>query len=208
MIKSFIKKIFNKQKNMEKEYTIIPRRLTDEMILSIENSKLYAMNTQLYMHYWNDDYITDEPDNPEWYNQAICFWKKEEYFEKKSLPPSWETYKERYFIIKDVPQNISFCKALAAPWFDMPGHGEKHSFKKNDEYVTLKEMYQQNRIEYLECIELEESNLNVLENTKDYYFLVDERIISVKNNEFYFNNDRISLSDGYALKGIHLMKII
>ncbi len=77
------------QHNDEKSIEGFTGRFSPELRKKIEESTLQIMTHDLYMHYHTDD-IVEDASNPEWQNQALFFWKNNEAFEKKSLPPNFE----------------------------------------------------------------------------------------------------------------------
>ncbi|MDB5271321.1 MAG: hypothetical protein JWP58_4361, partial [Hymenobacter sp.] len=75
----------------------IVRPLTEEQSAAIDKSTILLRTGPLYMHYWTDNLICPDRNDPEWQNKVMFFWKAEEPFSKKSLPPEFEKFKSRYF---------------------------------------------------------------------------------------------------------------
>lgn len=184
----------------------IIRPLTEEQRERIEKSTILLRTGQLYMHYWTDNLICIDRNDPEWQNKVMFFWKPEEPFPKKSLPPEFETFKVKYFLFTGDTSNISLQVGQAMPWFGMPGLGEKHVCEINGEKVTVPELNKLGLVEYVEPVELTSDNLDILTNREDYLFLIDERITPFKNGSFYLKGKPISIDLAYSIGGIHIIK--
>ncbi|MDO5981512.1 glycohydrolase toxin TNT-related protein [Flavivirga spongiicola] len=182
------------------------RSLTDQQKDSIEKSTIFLRASQLYMHYWTDNLICEDPNDQAWQNKVMFFWKAEEPFPKKSLPPEFETFKTRHFLFEGDTSKVSLQVGQAAPWFGMPGLGEKHVCELNSQKVTIPELNKLGIVEYFEQIELTNNNLNVLTNKEEYFFLIDERITSFQNGSFQLKGKSIPISVAYEIGGIHLIK--
>ena len=156
-------------------YRII-RDLRTEQKNSIEKSTILLRVSQLYMHYWTDNLVCNDPNDQGWQNKVMFFWKAEEPFPKKSLPPEFETFKVKHFLFEGDTSKISLQVGQAMPWFGMPGLGEKHLCEINSKKITIPELNKLGIVEYFEQIELTNSNLNVLTNKEEYFFLIDKRI--------------------------------
>jgi hypothetical protein len=161
------------------------RHLTNEQKEAIEKSVLLLRTGQLFMHYYTPDLAGANRDNPEWQNKVMFFWKAEEPFPKKSLPPEFETFESRHFLFSGDTSNISLLVAQAMPWFGMPGLGEKHVCEINGQKVTVPELYAKGLIEYVEQVTLTENNYDILTQNNDYFFLIDEDISPFINGSFY-----------------------
>ena len=136
----------------------------------------------------------------------MFFWKAEEPFPKKSLPPEFETFKVKHFLFEESTSNISLQIGQAMPWFGMPGLGEKHVCEMNSKKVTVPELNKLGIVEYFEQIELTNDNLNLLTNKQECFFLIDERITPFKNGSFQLKDKAIPISIAYSIGGIHLLK--
>ena len=77
----------------------IVRHLTDDQREAIEKSNIFLRTGQLFMHYWSDNLICIDRNDQEWQNTVMFFWKYDEPFPNKSLPPSFENLKEKNFIL-------------------------------------------------------------------------------------------------------------
>ena len=188
-------------------YKVI-RQLTDIQKERIEKSTIQLMNHQLYMHYWTDNLVCNDPNDQTWQNQVMFFWKAEEPFPKKSLPPFFETFKIKHFIFVGDTSSISLQVGQAMPWFGMPGLGEKHVCEMNGQKVTIPELNKLGIVDYIEMIELNEDNLDVLTNREQYFFLIDSRITPFRNGNFYLNNKQIPIETAYSIGGIHIIKTV
>ena len=150
------------------------RALTDEQKEKIDKSTIPLRTGPLYMHYWTDNLVCTDRNDPEWQNKVMFFWKAEEPFPKKSLPPKFETFKTKHFLFCGDTSSVSLQVGQAAPWFGMPGLGDKHVCELKGQKVTIPELYELGLVEYLEQIELTIDNLDILTNREDYFFLIDD----------------------------------
>lgn len=183
------------------------RSLTDEQKESIEKSTILLRTGQLYMHYWTDHLICTDRNDQEWQNKVMYFWKAEEPFPKKSLPPEFETFKTKHFLFSGDTSTISLQVGQAMPWFGMPGHGEKHSCEMNSQKVTIPELHELGLVEYIEQIELTHENFEILTDKENCFFLIDERITPFHNGSFLLNGQPIPINMAYSVGGIHIIKI-
>ncbi|UAY52086.1 hypothetical protein [Ferruginibacter albus] len=184
----------------------IVRPLTDEQKEKIDKSTILLRTGQLYMHYWTDNLVFTDGDDPEWQNKVMFFWKAEEPFPKKSLPSEFETFKTRHFLFTGDTSKISLQVGQAMPWFGMPGLGEKHVCELNGQKVTIPELYELGLVEYIEQVELGSDNLDILKQRDDYFFLIDDRITPFQNGNFYLNGKPISIDLAYSIGGIHIVR--
>lgn len=184
----------------------VVRQLTEEQKESIEKSIILLRTGQLYTHYWTENLVCNNRNDQEWQNKVMFFWKAEEPFPKKSLPPVFETFETKYFLFKGDLSKISVQVGQAMPWFGMPGLGEKHVCEINGEKVTIPELNELGLIDYIELIELTNENLDILTNKDDYFFLIDERITPFQNGNFYLKGTPIPISIAYSIGGIHIIK--
>ncbi|MEJ8591611.1 hypothetical protein JSO54_10245 [Riemerella anatipestifer] len=186
-------------------YKII-RDLTEEQKEHIEKSTILLRSGQLYMHYWTDNLVCKDRNDQEWQNKVMFFWKAEEPFPKKSLPPTFETFKVKYFLFQGDTSKVSLQVGQAMPWFGMPGLGEKHVCELNNEKVTIPELYELGLIEYVEQVELTNNNFEILTDRENYMFLIDERITPFENGNFHLDGKPIPINVAYSVGGIHIMK--
>ena len=184
----------------------ISRDLTDQQKERIEKSNILLRTGQLYMHYWTDNLICTDKNDQEWQNKVMFFWKAEEPFPKKSLPPIFETFKVKHFLFEGDTSNISVQVGQAMPWFGMPGLGEKHVCEINGEKVTIPELNKLGKVNYIEQIDLTNDNLEILTDKENYFFLIDERLTPFKNGNFYLNEKPIPISLAYSVGGIHIIR--
>jgi len=184
----------------------VVRPLTDEQKDKIDKSTILLRTGQLYMHYWTDNLVCTDRNDPEWQNKVMFFWKAEEPFPKKSLPPEFETFKTKHFLFGGDTSNISLQVGQAMPWFGMPGLGEKHVCEMNGQKVTIPELNELGLVEYIEQVELTAENLDILTNREDYFFLIDDRITPFQNGNFYLKGKSISIDLAYSIGGIHIVK--
>jgi hypothetical protein len=184
----------------------VVRPLTDEQKDKIDKSTILLRTGQLYMHYWTDGLICTDRNDPEWLNKVMYFWKAEEPFPKKALPPEFETFKTKHFLFGGDTSNIFLQVGQAMPWFGMPGLGEKYVCEMDGQKVTIPELNELGLVQYLEQVKLTADNLDVLTNREDYFFLIDNRITSFQNGSFYLKGKPISIDLAYSIGGIHIVK--
>lgn len=184
----------------------ISRDLTDHQKERIEKSTILLRTGQLYMHFWTDNLICTDKNDQEWQNKVMFFWKAEEPFPKKSLPPIFETFKVKHFLFEGDTSNISVQVGQAMPWFGMPGLGEKHVCEINGEKVTIPELNKLGKVNYIEQIDLTNDNLEILTDKENYFFLIDERLTPFRNGNFYLNEKPIPISLAYSVGGIHIIR--
>tara|TARA_Y100001978_G_C23572883_1_gene375079 strand:- start:41 stop:742 length:702 start_codon:yes stop_codon:yes gene_type:complete len=184
----------------------ISRNLTDQQKERIEKSTILLRTGQLYMHYLTDNLICTDKNDQEWQNKVMFFWKAEEPFPKKSLPPIFETFKVKHFLFEGDTSDISVQVGQAMPWFGMPGLGEKHVCEMNGEKVTIPELTKLGKVNYIEQINLTNDNLEILTDKENYFFLIDERLTPFKNGNFYLNEKPIPISLAYSVGGIHIIR--
>lgn len=158
------------------------------------------------MHYWSDNLICKDRNAPEWQNKVMFFWKAEEPFPKKSLPPEFENLKKKHFLFQGDLSKISLQTAQAMPWFGMPGLGAKHVCELNNQKITIPELNELGLIEYIEPVELTNDNLDILTKKEEYLFLIDERITPFRNGEFLLNEKPIPIEAAYSIGGIHIVE--
>jgi hypothetical protein len=185
----------------------IIRPLTEEQKQKVNESTILFRTGRLYMHYWTDNLVCTDRNDPEWQNKVLFFWKAEESFPRKSLPPVFETFKVRHFLFSGDTSNISLKAAQAMPWFGMPGLGEKHVCELNGGEVSVPELYELGLVEYVEAVELTTRNLEVLTDHENYMFLVDERITTFQSGSFYLNGNSVPIDIAFSVGGIHIIKI-
>ena len=184
----------------------ILRDLTEEQKEKIEKSTISLRTGQLYMHYWTDNLICTDINDQEWQNKVMFFWKAEEPFPKKSLPPNFEKFKENHFLFQGDTSNISIQVGQAMPWFGMPGLGEKHVCEINDEKITIPELYKLGFVEYIEQVELTNENFEILTDKENYLFLIDERLTPFRDGNFHLDGQPIPINVAYSVGGIHIIK--
>ena len=184
----------------------IIRPLTEQQRESVDKSTILLRASQLYMHYWTDNLVCEDRNDQEWQNKVMFFWKAEEPFPKKSLPPIFETFKVKNFLFVGDTSNVSLQVGQAMPWFGMPGLGEKHGCEINSQKMTIPELNKLGFVEYVELVELSNENLNILTDKGNYFFLIDDRITPFQNGSFYLKGKPISIDVAYSIGGIHIIK--
>jgi hypothetical protein len=184
----------------------VTRPLTKEQREAVHNSTILLRTGQLYMHYWTDHLICTDRKDPESQNKVMFFWKAEEPFPKKSLPPVFETFQIKHFLFSGDTSKISMQVAEAMPWFGMPGLGVKHACKLNGEDVTIPELNKPGLVEYIELVELTNDKLDILTNKESYLFLIDDSITPFQNGNFLLQGKPIPIDVAYEVGGIHIIK--
>jgi hypothetical protein len=184
----------------------VVRPLTEEQKEQINKSTILLRTGQLFMHYWTDNLLCPDRNDPEWQNKVMFFWKAEEPFPKKSLPKIFETFKVKHFLFAGDTSKISLQVGQAMPWFGMPGLGEKHACEINGEKVTIPELNKLGLVEYIEFVELTDHNSEILTNKDEYFFLIDERITPFQNGSFQLNGKPIPIDVAYSIGGIHIIR--
>ncbi len=179
---------------------LLIKNISDNEKSEIDNSNLRFIQRQLFMHYDMENIEYDE-DDPVWQNTSLYFWQAEEPFPKKSLPPMFEELTHKYFVFNTTINLESF---LVTPWFDQPGLGEKYSAIVESKKTPLANLYESKIISYINHIS--DLTLDKLTND-DYYFLVDERIVTFKDNRLYLDEQIVPNHVAYIIGGIHLVRI-
>lgn len=193
------KKLFGK-KNSGKEL--------NDLSEAINNSTLKMLNHQLFMHYY-DENATPEPQNPAWQNQGIFFWAAKESFEQKSLPPDFKELEEKYFIVNKIPSSIFVSKVTVVPWFGMPGGGDKYFFTDGDAQLPISKLISSKSLSYVQIIDLEKEDLNILRDRENYYLLLDSESVRFEptTDKFFFREKETSLGGAYSLGGVKVIKL-
>ena len=184
----------------------IIRPLTEQQRERIDKSTILLRTGQLYMHYWTDNLVCIDRNDPEWQNKVMFFWKTEEPFPRKSLPPVFESFKIRHFLFTGDTSKFSLLVAQAMPWFGMPGLGEKHVCEINGQKITIPELNKLGLVEYVEPVELNSENLDILIDKENYFFLIDEKMTPFQNGNFYLKGNVIPIDVAYSIGGIHIIK--
>ncbi|NDV95320.1 DUF4237 domain-containing protein [Dysgonomonas sp. 521] len=190
------------QKKSNSLYKVV-RDISDNLSQKLESSTIPLWIGQLYMHYWNKNTLEDL-NNPEWQNQGMFFWRIEEPFPNKSLPPSFELMDKRIFRIT---HEVRIFQGTAMPWFGMPGGGLKMGFGDQNTPIPIKEMQNKDIIEYIELVELSEENTDILYD-RERYTLIAGGNITYEDNTFYLDGAPVSLSTAYSAGVIHVGKVV
>ncbi|WP_051313060.1 glycohydrolase toxin TNT-related protein [Sporocytophaga myxococcoides] len=182
-------------------------KFSSELRDKIESSTLQLLTHDLFMHYSSDN-LVENFSNPEWQNQAIYFWRNDEPFEKKSLPPHFNGLQYKIFIINDLPPSVSASGGPAIPWFGMPGGGIKYFFQSNGQQIPLKELVANDNLSYIQLIELTDSTPDIFEDCDNYFFLLNKEIIKFDNGNFIYNEKEIGFSEAAEVGGFRLIKVV
>jgi hypothetical protein len=206
MFRKLFGKNDKKSKNQETQENSKHSEIRMDLSELIEKSTIQIMTHQLFMHHQKNDLI-DNPNDPAWKNQAIYFWKGNEKFERKSLPPEFREYEKHYFIVNGVPKELQLNHGKAMPWFGMEGNGDKYFFSFNGAEVRLKELAVRNIIQYVQTPQLNMENVSILNDRENYFWLMDTEMIGYENNSFQYNGNPISISKAYELGGLRIIGI-
>ena len=206
-----LKNLFKKKKDKESPAKPVGNReiKTSESLADKVNSSTLPMLThKLFMHYFDPNTKADF-NNPEWKNQGIFFWTAKEEFEKKSLPPNFKNLEKRFFLINEIPPKLKLSAGKVMPWFGMPGNGEKYFLTNGDSELQIESLLKQNIIQYVEVIELTESNTEILTDRNCFRILLDDETMKYEpsSDKFFFNGKEASLGEAFNLKGIKIIKV-
>ncbi len=171
----------------------------------IRTSTLDVMTSQLYMHYWTDDFSNEDPNDQYYQNLVVYFWKAEEPFYKKSLPPVFDNYKTRSFVFITKNKYITTKHGQAAPWFGMPGMGDKYFCETFGDKIAVPDLEKVGIVEYIESVELTEENIGILTKKEQYFYLANA-MTTFKNNGFYIDNQPISIDLAYEIGAITIVQ--
>ena len=186
----------------------VVRDLTEKQKELLEHSTLLLMTSTLYMHYWTAHLECTDPNDPEWQNKVVFFWKAEEPFPKKSLPPQFNTFQVKQFIFVGDLSRVKLKIGEAMPWFGMPGLGEKHECYLDNERISIPELSQLGLVFYLEFVELTEDNLDILSDKEHYFFFVDSLLTPFYEGNFHLNGVAVPIDVAYNIGGIRIVKKI
>ena len=170
----------------------------------LNTSSIPILITQLFMHYWEKGLACEDPDDQAWRNQALFFWKAEEPFPKKSLPPVFETFDVRYFVFTNY--DITIKGGQAMPWFGMPGLGTKYFCEKDDQEISIPELAKMGVIDYVESVELTSNNLGILAEREQYFYLADEKVAQVRGDTFLLHGKSIPIDVAYCIGGLNIVR--
>ncbi len=184
----------------------VVKSLSQDQKDRLNASTIPILLTQLYMHYWSDGLVCDDPQDQAWKNQAVFFWKAEEPFPRKSLPVEFETLGVRYFIFVESKDEIVLKGGQVVPWFGMPGLGTKYYCEMDNQAVPIAELCKLGVMEYIETAELTPDNLDILTDREQYFYLADEKVAQVKENTFYLHGKPIPIDVAYSIGGVNIVR--
>ena len=173
---------------------------------ALSNATLPLLATPLYMHYWLPNLQEEDRLDQTWQNQVLFFWKADEPFPNKSLPPVFETFQVKTFVFAGDTTALSLQVAQAAPWFGMPGQGEKHLCLRHGQEITIPELHRLGLVDYVERVELTPHNLAALTDREHYFFLVDSQRTPFENGTFYWRGQPVTLDVAYSVGGLQLVR--
>jgi len=173
---------------------------------ALAHATLPLLATQLYMHYWLPNLPEEGPQDQTWQNQVLFFWKAEEPFPNKSLPPVFETFQVKTFVFAGDTTALSLQVAPAAPWFGMPGQGEKHLCLRHGQEMSIPALHRLGIVDYVERVELTPHNLAALTDRAHYFFLVDSQLTPFENGTFYWRGQPVTLGVAYSVGGLQLVR--
>lgn len=134
----------------------------------VNRSPLRVITHPIYMHYG-----MGLPANGQLSADAIrhthyFFWRAEEAFERKSLPEAFKALPCHYFIIFQMPADLSLTYGAVAPWFGQPGGGTKYCIRHQDQPVALQELKRLGILSGVHYETLGPSNLDILQKRDQY----------------------------------------
>lgn len=173
---------------------------------ALAHATLPLLATQLYMHYWLPTLQEEDPQDQTWRNQVLYFWKAEEPFSNKSLPPVFETFQIKTFVFAGDTTGLAVRVAQAAPWFGMPGQGEKHLCLRHGQEITIPALHRLGIVNYVERVELTPHNLATLTDRAHYFFLVNSQLTPFENGTFYWRGQPVTLEVAYSVGGLQLVR--
>lgn len=182
------------------------RQASDIVLNQIDQSHLQLRMAPLYMHFWQPGLSSEYSEDNAWQHQAVFFWRAEEEFPKMSLPPQFETFERKHFIIAKSSEEISLMSGTVHAWFGMPGGGEKFYASRHGSIVPLPELASQGVIRYVEPVEVDLQNLHVLDDRESHFILIDQRIAQFQNDQFVINGRPVPAGFAYMVGGIHIMR--
>lgn len=183
----------------------IIRHLSANLKEKIRTSTLDVMTSQLYMHYWTDDFSHDDPNDQYYQNLVVYFWKSEEPFYRKSLPSVFDMYNARNFILIVNNKNVTIKHGEVSPGFGMPGMGEKYFCDTFGEKISVPDLEKIGLAEYIKSVEMTNENAEILTNKEQYFYLTDNRT-TFKKNGFYIQDKLISIELAYEIGAINVVQ--
>lgn len=182
----------------------VVKTFSQEQKEELNTSTIPILMTQLYMHYWSEGLVCEDPDDQGWKNQAVFFWNAEEPFPKKSLPPDFETFGVRYFVF--VKYDVLIKGGQVMPWFGMPGLGVKLFCELDNQQITISELSKMGMIEYVESVELTSDNLAILTDGEQYFYLADEKVAQVRDDTFLLHGKYLPIDVAYSIGGLNIVR--
>jgi hypothetical protein len=185
--------------SLDDEHFLKRRRTVSRRLgKALDEATLDFMESEAYMHYMKDG-LEKDIDDPEYKEQAVFFWGAAEVFSRKSLPPHFETFDERYFRITGEKDGIGVVYGEVAPWFGQPGGGTKYFFTEGDgdHQIPLEEIEKKGIIEYFHFIELTEENSEVLTDSENNYFLTNGQSLEFTEGWPEIGGNQIPISLAY-----------
>lgn len=173
---------------------------------ALTHATLPLLATPVYMHYWLPTLPEDDSQDQTWRNQVLYFWKAEELFPNKSLPPIFETFQIKMFVFTGDTSALAMQVGQAAPWFGMPGQGEKHLCLRHGQEISIPALHRLGVVDYVERVELTPHNLAALTDREHYFFLVDSQLIPLENGTFQWRGQAVTLADAYSVGGLQLVR--
>jgi hypothetical protein len=183
-----------------------PEPLSPAQREALSHATLPLLATQLYLHYWLPTLPEEDAQDQTWRNQVLYFWKAEEPFPNKSLPPVFETFQVKTFLFTGDTTELTVEVGQVAPWFGMPGQGEKHLCLRHGQEITIPALYRLGVVEYVERVELTPHNLATLTDRQHYFFLLDNQLTPFENGTFYYRGQPVTLADAYSVGGLQLVR--
>jgi hypothetical protein len=182
---------------IDDDYFLIRRRsISDQLRKALDAATLYFIVTDAYMHYMKEE-LDENMDAFELNHQTVFFWEATEVFKRKSLPPHYETFSERYFRVIAEDDEVGIAYGEVAPWFGQTGGGMKYYFTHGDDMIPLADAERAGIIEYFQFVELNEENNEFLTDRKHNYFLTNGRSLDFIDGFPAIGKKQISISLAY-----------
>lgn len=154
--------------------------------------KVPVLNTQVFMHYDSGIKRPKNFEDSDWLHEHVFFWPFTEKFENKSLPPEFQGYNAKHFVLtKSMPDLLKLSKGTSASRKD-----EKYCFTTNNKPFPFDRLFKSGHLTYIKQL-----------NKREHVFYNLNNIYAVANgNDGAFKKD-IVLSQAISDDSVHLFHI-
>lgn len=189
----------------------VVRNLSDAQKSALSTATLFVKTGDLFMHYWQEGLEKGASDDREWQEKAVFFWKASEKFPKKSLPEAFDKIKGRYFRFNEACDfsRLQVTRGLAAPWFGMSGGGEKFYCQEAGQMLSILELAERGWVDYFENVDFTEltgANLEILKQPENYFFHLNEDLLTFKEGNFHLEGKLIPIDVAYEIGALEIIK--